>query len=54
MRACLFRIASGGDDAWTALTLTDSDRQSLPEIGAEIPVAEFYEDVDFSETVTGD
>jgi Uma2 family endonuclease len=40
----------GGEDAWTALTLTGEEVLSLPEIGVEIPVAEFYEDVDFSDT----
>jgi hypothetical protein len=39
-----------GNDAWTALTLTGEDVLSLPEIGVEIPVAEYYEDVDFSDT----
>jgi Uma2 family endonuclease len=35
------------DDAWTAVALTIGDTLSLPEIGSEIPVTEFYEDVDF-------
>jgi Uma2 family endonuclease len=34
-------------DPWTAAALTIDDTLSLPEIGIEIPVAEFYEDVDF-------
>jgi Uma2 family endonuclease len=43
-----------GDAAWTALTLTGEDTLTLPEIGIEIPVAEFYEDVDFVDgAVTG-
>jgi Uma2 family endonuclease len=36
------------NDAWTAAALTIDDTLSLPEIGIEIPVAEFYEDVDFT------
>jgi Uma2 family endonuclease len=42
-----------GNDAWTALTLTGGDTLSLPEIGVEIPVAEFYEDMDFGEAAAG-
>jgi Uma2 family endonuclease len=34
------------DTAWTASTLTGEDVLRLPEINIEIPVAEFYEDVD--------
>ena len=34
-------------DAWRAGTLTDADVLCMPEIGIEIPVAEFYEDVEF-------
>jgi hypothetical protein len=37
-----------GDDAWTVPTLTGED--VLPAIGIEIPVAEFYESVDFDDT----
>jgi len=40
-----------GDDAWMALTLTGEDVLSLPEIGVEVPVAEFYEEVDFGDTI---
>ena len=36
-----------GEDAWTVLTLTGEDTLTLPGISVEIPVAEFYEDVDF-------
>ena len=39
------------NDAWTAGVLTIEDTLSLPEIGIEIPVAEFYEDVDFADTL---
>ena len=38
-----------GDAAFTALTLTDQDVLDLPEVGIQIPVAEFFEDVDFPE-----
>jgi Uma2 family endonuclease len=37
----------GDDQDWTAKALTGEDVLQLPEIGIEIPVAEFYEDVDF-------
>ena len=39
-----------GDAAFTALTLTGEDTLTLPEIGVSMPVAEFYEDVEFVET----
>jgi len=42
-----------GDDAWTALALTGGDTPRLPEIGVEIPVGEFYEDVDFGDNAAG-
>ena len=35
------------DDPWSASTLTAADTLSLPEIGIDIPVAEFYEAVDW-------
>ncbi len=35
-----------GEDMWRAYTLTGGDTLRMPEIGSEIPVAEFYEDVD--------
>jgi Uma2 family endonuclease len=38
-----------GNAAFTALTLTGEDALTLPEIGIEMPVAEFYDDVDFAE-----
>jgi len=34
-------------DAWRAGTLTDADVLRMPEIGIEVPVGEFYEDVGF-------
>jgi Uma2 family endonuclease len=42
-----------GEDAWTTLALTNDDTLNLPEIGVEIPVAEFYEDVDFGDIAAG-
>jgi len=41
-----------GDAAFTALTLTSEDILTLPEIGVQVPVAEFYEDVDFDTAPT--
>ena len=35
------------DGAWSATALTGEDTIRLPEAGLEIPVAEFYEDVEF-------
>jgi Uma2 family endonuclease len=37
-----------GVEHWTARPLTAEDTLVMPEIGIEIPVAEFYEDVAFS------
>ena len=37
-----------GADAWTAGALTLDEGLDLPELGISIPVAEFYEDVDFA------
>jgi hypothetical protein len=34
------------DEAWTEAALTIDETLALPDIGIEIPVAEFYEDVD--------
>ena len=42
-----------GNDAWAEQTLTGEDKLDLPEIGAGIPVSEFYEDVDFGEAPAG-
>jgi Uma2 family endonuclease len=40
------------DEDWTARALTIEDTVQLSEIGIEIPVAEFYEDVDLPESDT--
>jgi Uma2 family endonuclease len=42
-----------GEDAWTALPLTGEDTLTLPEIGVEVPVVEFYEDVEFENVDAG-
>jgi Uma2 family endonuclease len=36
------------NDDWSAAALTLDDTLHLPEIGIEVPVAEFYEDVEFN------
>ncbi len=40
------------EEAWTAAALTMEETLGLPEIGIEIPVAEFYEDVEFTGSET--
>jgi Uma2 family endonuclease len=37
---------TGAIDPWTATGLTRDDTLHLPELGIEVPVAEFYEGVD--------
>ena len=44
----------GADDTWTATTLTADETLTLEEIGVEVPVAAFYEGVDFSDMVAGE
>jgi Uma2 family endonuclease len=42
------------DEAWRLTTLISDHILRMPEISIEIPVAEFYEDLDFQEkTATG-
>lgn len=43
-----------GDDPWTAQGLTGDDILPIPEVGIEIPVSEFYEDVDLPQTEDDD
>ena len=38
-----------GDADWTAIALTAEDMLPLPEIGCEIPIAEFYDRVTFED-----
>jgi Uma2 family endonuclease len=35
------------DETWRATTLSDDNVLRMPEVGIEVPVVEFYEDVDF-------
>jgi Uma2 family endonuclease len=37
------------DEAWQTTTLTNDDTLRMPEIGIEIPVSEFYEDITFED-----
>lgn len=37
------------DEPWRTITLTNDDILRIPEIGIEIPIAEFYEDMTFLE-----
>ena len=39
---------AGADDDWTAAALTAEDTLAMPEIGAGVPVAEFYDGVEFA------
>jgi Uma2 family endonuclease len=45
----VFARADGQED-WTAVALTAEDTLHIPEIGIEIPVADFYEDTDLTGT----
>ena len=42
-----------GDDPWTTTALTGGDVLSMPEIGIDVPVTEFYEGTDVAGIVTG-
>ena len=44
---------NAADDAWTAVALASDDTLDLPDIGVAIPVAELYEDVDFTQPEVG-
>ena len=39
-----------GDDPWIAAALTEGDVLSMPEIGIETPIVEFYEGTDLLES----
>jgi Uma2 family endonuclease len=43
-----------GKASWTARALTRDELLDIPEVGIEIPVAEFYEEIEFEETVPSD
>ena len=38
---------SGPDQVWQTTVLTSDDILRMPEVGIEVPVSEFYEDVTF-------
>lgn len=42
-------VRTTGDADWTAIALTAEDVLPLPEIGCDIPVAEFYERITFED-----
>lgn len=44
---------SDGDEAWRATALTAEDTLQIPEIGIEIPITEFYQDVDLPDSGIG-
>ena len=41
-------VRFNGDDPWIATALTDGDTLRMPELGIEIPIAEFYQGTDLS------
>jgi Uma2 family endonuclease len=48
-RGLLVLHRQNGDDPWTARSLTDDDTLRLPEVDVEVPVAEFYDEMMFSD-----
>jgi Uma2 family endonuclease len=47
-------VRTNGEDPWTAMPLTETDVLSMPEIGIDVPVAEFYEGTDLADTASGE
>jgi Uma2 family endonuclease len=45
-KALLLFHRANGDAPWTAQALKAEDSLPLPEVGIEVPIAEFYEDVE--------
>jgi Uma2 family endonuclease len=45
---------SGPDEIWRTTVLTKEDVLRMPEIGIEIPIAEFYEDITIPEEGSGE
>jgi Uma2 family endonuclease len=45
---------AAGDEDWPATVLTGEDILRMPEIDIEIPVAEFYENVDLPDAIAAD
>jgi Uma2 family endonuclease len=43
-----------GNDPWTTTALTGGEVLSIPEIGIDVPVEEFYEGTDLAEDVPGE
>ena len=43
-----------GEAAWTAHTTTIAEVLAIPEVAIEVPVAEFYEDVEFEDAASSD
>ena len=41
------------DEAWRVTALTSGDVLRMPEIGIEVPVAEFYEELEFTDEADG-
>ena len=41
------------DEAWRVTALTNGDVLRMPEIGIEVPVAEFYEELEFTDEADG-
>jgi Uma2 family endonuclease len=45
---------ANGGDPWTTTALTGGEVLAMPEIGIDVPVAEFYEGTDLAEEVSGE
>jgi Uma2 family endonuclease len=45
---------ANGNDPWTTTALTGGEVLSIPEIGIDVPVEEFYEGTDLAEDVPGE
>jgi hypothetical protein len=46
-KAVLLFHRAHADASWTAQALTAEESLPLPEVGIDVPIAEFYEDVEF-------
>jgi Uma2 family endonuclease len=47
-------VRSDGETSWTTTALTGDDVLSMPEIGIDVPVPEFYEGTDLAGIVSGE
>jgi Uma2 family endonuclease len=45
-------VRATGQDPWTATALTEAEILSMPEIGIDVPVAEFYKGTDLADTAS--